>query len=122
MQNFLAVGGGAALGAWLRWGLGLTLNPLFAGFPLGTWVANMVGGLLMGVALAVFQAVPDVPPMEVFWRVHFALGATIFTLSGMDPLRAICRSDFGVTLSSQQVNDRLLSFLAGGIRSALPAS
>ena len=67
-------------------------------------------------------AVPDVPPMEVFWRVHFALGATIFTLSGMDPLPAICRSGFAVTLSPQQVNDRLLSFLAGGIRAALPAS
>jgi AcrR family transcriptional regulator len=67
-------------------------------------------------------AVPDVPPMEVFWRVHFALGATIFTLSGMDPLRAICRSDFGVEVSPQQVDERLLAFLAGGIRAALPAS
>jgi AcrR family transcriptional regulator len=67
-------------------------------------------------------AVPDVPPMEVFWRVHFALGATIFTLSGMDPLRAICRSDFAVEVSPQQVDERLLAFLAGGIRAALPAS
>ena len=62
------------------------------------------------------QALPGVPPMEVFWRVHFALGATIFTLSGMDPLRAICRSDFGTQVSAQQVNERLLAFLAGGFQ------
>lgn len=67
-------------------------------------------------------AVPDVPPMEVFWRVHFALGATIFTLSGMDPLRAICRSDFGVEVSPQQVDERLLAFVAGGIRATVSAS
>jgi AcrR family transcriptional regulator len=67
-------------------------------------------------------AVPEVPPMEMFWRVHFALGATIFTLSGMDPLRAICRSDFAVEVLPQQVEERLLGFLAGGIRASLPAS
>ena len=60
--------------------------------------------------------------MEMFWRVHFALGATIFTLSGMDPLRAICRSDFAVEVLPQQVEERLLAFLAGGIRAQLPAS
>lgn len=67
-------------------------------------------------------AAPEVPPMEMFWRVHFALGATIFTLSGMDPLRAICRSDFAVEVLPQQVEERLLAFLAGGIRASLPAS
>lgn len=67
-------------------------------------------------------AVPEVPPMEMFWRVHFALGATIFTLSGMDPLRAICRSDFAVEVLPQQVEERMLAFLAGGIRAPLPAS
>lgn len=67
-------------------------------------------------------AVPEVPPMEIFWRVHFALGATIFTLSGMDPLRAICRSDFAVEVTPQQVEERLLAFVAGGIRAAVPAS
>lgn len=66
-------------------------------------------------------AVPEVPPMEMFWRVHFALGATIFTLSGMDPLRAICRSDFAVEVTPQQVEERLLAFVGGGIRAAVSA-
>ena len=49
--GFLAVGGGAAVGAWLRWGFGILLNPVFPTLPLGTLTANLVGGLLMGGAM-----------------------------------------------------------------------
>ena len=51
--SWLAVGGGAAVGAWLRWGLGSALNPVFPTLPLGTLAANLVGGLMMGVAMEV---------------------------------------------------------------------
>ena len=59
--GFIAVGSGAALGAWLRWLLGIVLNPLFPTLPLGTLAANLIGGYLMGIALAVlshFEALP----------------------------------------------------------------
>jgi CrcB protein len=49
--GFVAVGVGAALGAWLRWGLGILLNPVFPTLPLGTLAANLAGGLLMGFAM-----------------------------------------------------------------------
>jgi CrcB protein len=49
--SVVAVGGGAAVGAWLRWGLGIVLNPLFPTLPLGTLAANLGGGLLMGCAM-----------------------------------------------------------------------
>ena len=45
--NLLAVGCGAALGAWSRWFLGLALNPLFVALPLGTLAANVIGGYLV---------------------------------------------------------------------------
>ena len=51
LSGFAAVGIGAALGAWLRWGLSLVLNPLFPALPLGTLAANLGGGLMMGIAL-----------------------------------------------------------------------
>lgn len=76
MLNFIAVGAGAALGAWMRWGLSLALNPLFSGFPLGTLAANLIGGLLMGVALAVLQAMPELPA-------HLRLLATTGFLGGL---------------------------------------
>ena len=49
--GLLAVGGGAAVGAWLRWGLGALLNPVFPTLPLGTLAANLSGGLVMGFAM-----------------------------------------------------------------------
>jgi CrcB protein len=51
--GILAVGGGAAIGAWLRWGLGVILNPVFPTLPLGTLTANLIGGLLMGFAMEI---------------------------------------------------------------------
>ena len=50
----LAVGGGAAIGAWIRWGLGIALNASM--LPMGTLVANLGGGLLMGMAMAYFAS------------------------------------------------------------------
>jgi fluoride exporter len=49
--SVIAVGAGAAIGAWLRWGLGAVLNPVFPTLPLGTLAANLAGGLLMGFAM-----------------------------------------------------------------------
>ena len=50
-MRFVAVGIGAVLGAWLRWGLGVWLNPIVPGFPVGTLAANWIGGALIAVAL-----------------------------------------------------------------------
>lgn len=52
--GFVAVGVGAMLGAWLRWALGYFLNTLYPAIPPGTLVANLVGGYLVGVAVAFF--------------------------------------------------------------------
>ncbi|MBL8520027.1 MAG: fluoride efflux transporter CrcB [Betaproteobacteria bacterium] len=67
----LAVGGGAALGAWTRWGLGLWLNSRVANFPLGTFAANAIGGLLVGIAVAHFSAHESIPPV---WRLFVITG------------------------------------------------
>ena len=52
---FLAVFGGAGLGACLRWALSIKLNPLFPTLPLGTLAANLIGGYFVGVAVAYFS-------------------------------------------------------------------
>jgi CrcB protein len=49
-NGVLAVGIGAALGAWLRGWFGLLLNPVFPTLPLGILAANLVGGFLIGLA------------------------------------------------------------------------
>ena len=62
---------GAALGAWLRWALSLLLNPVHPHFPVGTWAANLAGGLLIGVALAWFARHPEV---DAAWRLTAVTG------------------------------------------------
>jgi fluoride exporter len=57
--HLLAVALGSAVGGVLRWGVGLWLNPRWSGFPLGTLAVNCAGGLLIGLALAWFQRIPD---------------------------------------------------------------
>jgi CrcB protein len=62
LYGFAAVGVGAALGAWLRWWLGLRLNALLPSMPLGTLAANLIGGFLVGVAVAFFARHPGLAP------------------------------------------------------------
>ncbi|MDZ7652293.1 MAG: fluoride efflux transporter CrcB [Burkholderiaceae bacterium] len=67
----LAIAVGAVCGAWLRWGLSYWLNPRLAHLPLGTLAANLVGGYLIGVAVAVFAAHPAISPA---WRLVLITG------------------------------------------------
>ena len=70
-SGILAVGGGAAAGAWMRWGLGIALNPMFPTVPLGTLAANLIGGYIIGAAVALFTLNPAMP---VEWRLFVMTG------------------------------------------------
>lgn len=78
--GFVAVGAGAALGAWSRWLLGILLNPLFISIPLGTLAANIIGGYLVGVAVGVFHLNSGIPPaLKLFAITGFLGGLTTFS-------------------------------------------
>jgi fluoride exporter len=66
-----AVALGAVLGAWMRWALSYWLNPRIEHLPLGTLTSNLIGGYLIGLAIAAFAAHPSVPP---FWRLVIVTG------------------------------------------------
>ncbi|MDD2844404.1 MAG: fluoride efflux transporter CrcB [Rhodoferax sp.] len=70
MMSVFAICVGACVGALARWGLGLWLNP-GALIPMGTLAANLMGGYLVGVAVAVFQALPHLDPA---WRLAIVTG------------------------------------------------
>jgi CrcB protein len=75
-----AVGTGAALGALLRWQLSAWLNPLSDGVPAGTLAANLIGGYLVGVAVAWFAQHPDISPAwRLFAITGFLGGLTTFS-------------------------------------------
>lgn len=83
---------------------------------LRRYLRDRYGSLFKRFLRLLSASTPDVPPMEIYWRVHFALGAAIFTMSGMDSLLAICKSDFDTDLTAADVNQRLLDFIVGGVR------
>ena len=70
MVSVLAICVGASLGALARWGLGLWLSP-GALIPWGTLAANLLGGYLVGLAIALFHALPQLDPV---WRLALVTG------------------------------------------------
>jgi CrcB protein len=67
----LAISFGAAAGALLRWQLGVRLNSFLPALPLGTLAANLVGGYIIGLAIAYFAQAPNIAPE---WRLLIITG------------------------------------------------
>ena len=79
-SSVLAISLGASLGALLRWGLGVWLNGLFPAVPPGTLVANVAGGYMIGIAIALFAHHVAVPPeWRLFVITGFLGGLTTFS-------------------------------------------
>ena len=53
LPTVLSISIGAAIGALFRWYLSLSLNSVFPTIPLGTLIANLIGGFLMGIFMAI---------------------------------------------------------------------
>jgi CrcB protein len=95
-NGFLAVGTGAALGAWMRWGLSVMLNTSFPALPLGTLVANLVGayliGLLMGVSVLSSTLAPEV---RLFLVTGLLGGLTTFSTFSSEAVTMLTRGQYG---------------------------
>lgn len=80
LSSIFSVCAGASLGALLRWVLSGRFNPVFPALPLGTLAANMLGGYLIGLAVAFFGAHPQLPPqVRLFVVTGFLGGLTTFS-------------------------------------------
>ena len=115
---------GACLGALARWQLALWLNPTLtvAGttMPMGTLAANLIGGYLVGVCVAVFQAMPQLDPL---WRLALVTGflgaLTTFSSFSAEVVAMLMQQRYALALMTAGVH--LLGSLlltAAGIRSA----
>ena len=94
-SGVLVVGGGAALGAWMRWGLGILLNPLFPTLPLGTLAANLIGGLMMGVAMeALGRHAVLAPEVRLLVTTGFLGGLTTFSTFSAEVVTLLVRKEY----------------------------
>jgi CrcB protein len=99
--SIVAISVGASLGALLRWFLGTKLNALFPSIPPGTLTANLVGGYLIGVAVAYFSSHPSLPPE---WRLLIVTGF----LGGLTTF-----STFSAEVVAQLMAGRMMWALSG---------
>jgi fluoride exporter len=95
----LAVFVGAGLGAVLRWWLSLWLNPVFPTVPLGTLAANALGGLLVGMLVALLAHFNH---LAVEWRLFAVTGVmgglTTFSTFSVEVVTLIQRAQYGWAL------------------------
>jgi CrcB protein len=79
-KPIVVVSVGGTLGCLLRWWLGMTFNALFPTIPPGTLTANLVGGYVIGLALACFSTYTSLPPeWRLFVMTGFCGGLTTFS-------------------------------------------
>ena len=121
--SIVAICIGSALGALARWQLGLWLNPaVLAGtaLPLGTLAANLVGGYLVGICVAVFQTMPHLDPA---WRLAivtgFLGGLTTFSSFSAEVVFMLTQQRYTLALGTTAVHVLgSLSLTVAGIWSA----
>lgn len=107
---------GSSLGALLRWGLGSQLNSLFPAVPPGTLTANLVGGYIIGLAIAYFAQAPDIAPE---WRLlivtGFCGGLTTFSTFSAEVVTLLQegRLTWAMASIALHVSGSLLMTLAG---------
>jgi CrcB protein len=114
--SFLAVGFGAFAGAVARWLLGIALNPILPALPLGTLASNLIGGLIMGLALGFFAHYDALP---LAWRLAivtgFLGGLTTFSTFSGETVTLFLRHEYGWTAAiiAAHLFGSLLLTLAG---------
>src|SRR4030088_959842 len=91
-----AVGIGAALGAWLRWGLGAAMNALVPALPMGTLAANLIGGYLVGVAVAIFEQYGGLASeLRLFVITGFLGGLTTYSTFSAESVSLLTTGRYG---------------------------
>lgn len=115
-KAILVISLGSSLGAVLRWFLGMQLNSLYPTIPPGTLTANLVGGYIIGLAIAYFAQAPDIAPE---WRLliitGFCGGLTTFSTFSAEVVTLLQQDKLTWALSAIaiHVSGSLIMTLAG---------
>jgi fluoride exporter len=97
-MNFAAVGAGAALGAWTRWGLGVMLNAIHPSLPLGTLAANLIGGFLIGIVMGLAEPMSLSVTARLLIVTGFLGGLTTFSSFSAETVGLFMKGEIGWTI------------------------
>lgn len=116
LATALAIAAGAALGALVRWWLSLAFNSVLPALPLGTLLANLIGGLLMGVGIALLADFESIPlPLRLGITTGFLGGLTTFSAFSAETISLLLRQQWAWTLAivTAHVGGTLLATMLG---------
>jgi CrcB protein len=117
MPSLLLVMTGGAIGAGFRYNLSrIALQHMGPGFPWGTWIANLLGGLLMGVlAGTLARTVDGGEPLRLFLGVGVLGGFTTFSAFSLETYNMLMRGDFmmGAAYAVSSVAGSILMLFLG---------
>jgi CrcB protein len=118
VYSILCVFIGAGLGACLRWWLGLRLNALFPLIPPGTLAANLIGGYIIGIAVAFFAFKAQLPAeARLFVITGFLGGLTTFSTFSSEVVNLLLQAQFGWAMAA--IGLHLIGSLAATIAGLL---
>jgi CrcB protein len=101
LASIAAISAGASLGALLRWWLGLRMNALWPGMPLGTLAANLIGGFGIGLAIGWLARHPELPPeVRLFLVTGLLGGLTTFSTFSAEVVQQLQDGRFGWALAT----------------------
>lgn len=116
IRSIVAISVGASLGALLRWWLGLALNALWPTVPPGTLAANLVGGYLVGLAIAFFATYSAIAPeWRLFVITGFCGGLTTFSTFSAEIVTLLQqgRAAWALTAAGAHLAGSVLATVAG---------
>lgn len=94
-SSVISIGIGASVGALIRWWLGMILNPIFPSVPMGTLTANIIGGFLMGIFMAVTKnhlVLPEAARLAI--TTGFLGGLTTFSTFSAETVTLLSHQEY----------------------------
>ncbi|RJK68250.1 fluoride efflux transporter CrcB [Serratia marcescens] len=116
LSSLLAVFIGGGVGSVLRWAVSMKMNPLNTHIPLGTLMVNLIGGFIIGLAMAIFTRMTHLDPTwKLLITTGFCGGLTTFSTFSLEVVYLMQDGRFGWALANMLLN------LAGSLAMTLLA-